>query len=79
MQYELLALEIESPNDNIIDMATCVRIVALEDCSVITQSGNNLLGSTRLFKGEVFYLSKPRGVMITAPNTVCTSVKPIYK
>lgn len=72
---ELMSMSIENPNDDIIHMASVVRIVAKEDTTIFTQAGSNLLGATDMVKGEVLYLSKPRGVMVTAQNTVCTSVK----
>ena len=75
MHYEIMGMKHDDPNDDIIDMAMVVRVVAKEDATLYTQSGSNLIGSIDLIKGEVFYLSKPRGVMITAPGTTCTSVK----
>ena len=72
---ELMSMPIDNPNDDIIHMASVVRVVAKEDTTLFTQSGQNILGATEMVKGEVLYLSKARGVMITAQETSCTSVK----
>jgi len=74
MEIEISGMSIENPNDDIIEMASTVRVLATDDTILYTQNGSQIIGSVHLKKGEVIYISKPRSTMVTAPNTICVSV-----